>query len=91
MDEFCGDVSNNCTPGDLVSSYSQGVSGNFYSDHLGSAQRLANGDTLICEGTTGRLFTYNSNNVIDWQYNYGGEIFRAIDYDADYSGLANLQ
>jgi hypothetical protein len=90
VDEFCGDTNNNCTPGELVSTYSQGTSGNFYADHLGSAQRLNNGDTLVCEGTDGRLFEYNSNDEIVWEYDYGGEIFRAIDYDADYSGLANL-
>ena len=90
VDEFCGNGTN-CTPGALVSSYSQGVSGDFYADHLGSAQRLDNGDTLVCEGTDGRIFEYNGNGDIVWEYDYSGEVFRAIDYDADYSGLANLR
>ena len=90
VDEIC-DNSIDCTPGALLSSYSQGVSGDFYADHLGSAQRLDNGDTLVCEGTSGRIFEYNSSNEIDWEYDYSGEIFKAIDYNADYSGLRALR
>jgi Protein of unknown function (DUF1566)/Arylsulfotransferase (ASST) len=90
VDEFC-DTGTGCTPGELVSSYSQGPTGDFYAENLGSAQRLPNGHTLVCEGTDGRLFEYNADNEIVWEYDYGGEVFRAIDYDADYSGLAKLQ
>ena len=89
VDEFCYQAS--CTEGEIVSSYSEGASGEFYADHISGAQRLANGNTLVCEGTEGRLFEYDSNHDITWEYNYDSEIFRALRYEEDYSGLAELQ
>lgn len=74
----------------MIASYSEGISGEFYADHVSSAQRLKNGNTLVCEGTEGRLFQYNSSHEIVWEYNYGSEMFRATYYDSDYSGLAEL-
>ena len=89
VDEFC-DNQKDCTDGDLISSYSQGVSGSFYADHLSSAQRLASGNTLVCDGTEGRFFEYNASHEIVWDNTYGGNIFSAMEYAKDYSGLANL-
>jgi hypothetical protein len=40
----------------------------FYSSILGSCQRLPNGDTLICEGTTGRIFEVNESDEIVWEF-----------------------
>ena len=34
----------------------------------GSAQRLANGNTLITEGAAGRFFEVTSENEIVWEY-----------------------
>jgi hypothetical protein len=39
----------------------------FFSGHLGSAQRLPNGNTLICEGASGRIFEV-ANREIVWEY-----------------------
>ncbi|MFC1749621.1 DUF1566 domain-containing protein [Pseudomonadota bacterium] len=89
VDEFCYQNSS-CTSGEKLSSYSEGVSGEFYADHISGAQRLASGNTLVCEGTEGRLFEYNSSHKIVWEYNYGSEIFRATRYESDYAGLAEL-
>ncbi len=89
VDEFCYQE-NNCTAGEMVSSYSEGVAGEFYADHISGAQRLENGNTLVCEGTEGRLFEYNSSHEIVWEYNYGSELFRATRYEGDYLGLAQL-
>lgn len=89
VDEFCYQESD-CTVGEMVSSYSEGASGDFYADHISGAQRLANGNTLVCEGTEGRIFEYNSNQEVVWEYNYDSEIFRAVRYNADYSGLIQL-
>ena len=41
---------------------------NFYSHILSSAQRLPNGNILICEGRNGRFFEINSNNQMVWEY-----------------------
>lgn len=41
---------------------------NFYSRVLSGAQRLPNGNTLICEGTSANFFEIDPNNEIVWQY-----------------------
>lgn len=89
VDEFCYQ-NDNCTEGELINSYSEGASGDFYASRISGAQRLTNGNTLVCEGTEGRLFEYNESHDITWEYNYGSEIFRATRYEADYSGLNSL-
>ena len=40
----------------------------FYSGFVSSAQRLPNGNTLITEGTDGRLFEVTSDHEIVWEY-----------------------
>ena len=40
----------------------------FYSYHISGAQRLPNGNTLICEGAPGRFFEITSNKEIVWEY-----------------------
>jgi hypothetical protein len=40
----------------------------FYAGHLSGAQRLANGDTLICNGETGQFFEVTTNGVTVWEY-----------------------
>lgn len=41
---------------------------NFFSHILSSAQRLPNGNTLICEGNFGHIFEIDSNENIVWDY-----------------------
>ena len=43
-------------------------SNNFYSSIVSSAQRLQNGNTLICEGRTGEIFEIDVNENIVWEY-----------------------
>jgi hypothetical protein len=53
----------------------------FYSNHLGGCQRLPNGNTLIVESTSGRIFEVNSSGAIQWDYtNSSVEIARALRY-----------
>ncbi len=74
----------------------------FYSKILSSAQRLANGNTLICEGTKGHFFEIDDNDNTVWEYisplgNNGplsqGEapavksVFRAYKYSVDYEAF----
>ena len=40
----------------------------FFSPLISSAQRLANGNTLICEGCCGRMFEVTYNREIVWEY-----------------------
>ena len=40
----------------------------FYSEAISGAQRLPNGNTLICDGTHGRLFEVTSEGEVVWDY-----------------------
>jgi hypothetical protein len=40
----------------------------FYASHLSGAQRLADGDTLICNGETGKIFEVTPQGTTIWQY-----------------------
>ncbi|MBC2890206.1 aryl-sulfate sulfotransferase [Gordonibacter massiliensis (ex Traore et al. 2017)] len=43
---------------------------NFYSPLTSDAQRLENGNTLICEGTTGRIMEMTPEKELVWEYVY---------------------
>jgi len=70
----------------------------FYSSICGSAQRLPNGNTLMCESTKGRLREVNAKGETVWEFvnpfyvdyrTYGvvNMVFRALRYGPDYKGL----
>ena len=40
----------------------------FWSGFIGGAQRLPNGNTLICEGAYGRIFEVDSAGQIVWEF-----------------------
>ncbi|KAK3192204.1 hypothetical protein K4F52_001834 [Lecanicillium sp. MT-2017a] len=40
----------------------------FFTPFMGSAQRLANGNTLLCESAFGRVFEVTANRDICWEY-----------------------
>jgi hypothetical protein len=69
---------------------------NFFSTNISSAQRLANGNTLITEGAPGRIFEVTSAGAIVWEYmNAPGEtgrksnsVYRA--YRVPYSWIPQL-
>jgi hypothetical protein len=58
--------------------------------HLSGAQRLPNGNTLICEGPLGNLIEISPDEDIVWEFNIGGSCTRAYRYAPDYSGLSQL-
>ena len=71
----------------------------FFSKSMGTQQRLPNGNTLICEGMTGRVFEVTYEGEMVWEYVnpfYGPDerfgnanrLFRAYRYDADFTGFA---
>ncbi len=41
---------------------------NFYSHYVGGAQRLPNGNTIICNGANGIFFEINPDKEIIWEY-----------------------
>ena len=41
---------------------------NFYSSEISGAERLANGNTLVCEGIKGNLFEVTSAGEVVWRY-----------------------
>jgi hypothetical protein len=71
----------------------------FFSAFISGAQRLPNGNTLICEGARGRLFEVDRNGDIHWEYicpikgdtaliqgqpGLGNVVFRAYRYPLNY-------
>ena len=84
--------------------YRDTLPGVFYSKNVSNAQRLDNGNTLICEGAKGRFFEIDSTNTIVWQYvnpvtpkgpaEQGtpfieNQVFRCYFYSKNYPGLKN--
>ncbi len=72
----------------------------FFSPHISGAQRLASGNTLICEGQWGRLFEVTPEGEIVWEYvspfmgpdrsgDLSNEVFRAYRYAVDSPQIEN--
>ena len=66
------------------------------------AQRLPNGNTLVCAGMTGRLFEITREGEIVWEYTnpffgyderfgYANRVFRAYRYSADFPGFKDKE
>ena len=82
--------------------YTAPVPTSFYSSNISGAQRLANGNTIICEGSKGNFFEIDTTNVIVWKYVNpvnmtgpvtqntaitGNAVFRCTHIPFGYSGL----
>ena len=72
----------------------------FYSSSISSCQKLPNGNILVCEGNTGRIFEITENYELIWEYvnnlpmiempivtSKHNKLFSAYRYGIDYSGL----
>jgi len=78
---------------ELVWSYS---AARFFSNNISSAQRLANGNTLVTEGANGRIFEVTKEGNIVWEYMnplFGGpqasnNVYRA--YRVPYEWIAQI-
>jgi len=69
---------------------------NFFSPYISGAQRLANGNTLICEGCHGRIFEVTQGGEVVWEYvnphffqepgraGLNNWVFRAFRYTEDF-------
>ena len=79
--------------------YTGSPADSFYSSNISSAQRLPNGNTLICEGRTGRIFEVSPSGATVWEYvnpfstgdgeETSNSIFRARRYPPHHPALAN--
>src|SRR5499433_2837689 len=71
---------------------------NFFSPRMGNAQRLPNGNTLVCESSFGRFFEVTADGEIVWEYvnpffgrpffagppnTEGNHLFRELRYSAE--------
>jgi len=79
-------------PVDTFWSYGAPTPSDFFSPMISGAQRLPNGNTLICSGHNGLLFEVTQDGTVVWEYDAdAGALFRATRYAPDYPGLARLQ
>ncbi len=71
---------------------------NFFSSFISGAQRLDNGNTLICEGMRGRMFEVTPDGEIVWEFvnpffaydeRWGNvnNVFRAYRFGPDFVGF----
>ncbi len=78
---------------EIVWKYQEKRESDFFSPRISNAQRLPNGNTLICEGDFGRLFEVTLDGEVVWEFvnPYFGEgpngpnnrVFRAYRYSAE--------
>ena len=67
----------------------------FYSSGISGAQRLPNGNTLICNGQKGFFFEVTPEKEIVWEYlnpfpGQGARVFKIRRYGRDFPGLLDL-
>ncbi|KAA3642707.1 MAG: arylsulfotransferase (ASST) [Chloroflexi bacterium] len=74
--------------------YVAGEPTDFYADHISGAQRLPNGNTLICDGPSGYFFEVTEDGEIVWEYEVPSSdesqsvtVFRAERYSLDYAAF----
>ena len=92
-------------PSNLSWTYVDPIPSNFFARRISGAQRLKNGNTLICSGTGGYFFEIDSNKNKVWEYinpitNSGtaaqgqslpgpNNVFRAYRFPPDFIGFDN--
>ena len=70
-------------PDTLYWSYTAEEPTDFFSIFLSGAQRLANGNTLICDGAFGRFFEINAADSIVWEYVNPAVPFGLLEYNEE--------
>ncbi len=74
-----------------VWTYTNSVATDFYASHISGAQRLRNGNTLVCEGTAGRAFEVTTDGAPAWEYIGSGDLFRFERYAPDFAGFGGTE
>ncbi len=64
-------------PENLTWSYIGNPPTSFFAFHLSGAYRLPTGNTLITHGESGKIFEVTPEGTTVWQYNTGGQLFKA--------------
>lgn len=83
-------------PTESTWNYTAKIPADFYAINLGGAQRLPNGNTLICDGPHGRFFEVTTKKEIVWEYvNHipdpiDSHVFKTYRYGPGYPGLKFL-
>ena len=69
LPDYVSSPSNIVLPSEIVWSYGAASGDEFYfSSHISGAQRLDNGNTLICSGAEGRFFEVTPDGDVVWEY-----------------------
>lgn len=85
-------------PSDFVWTYSASMKSDFFSSFISGAERLQNGNTLICSGAEGIFFEVTADGKTVWEYRNPFEepprgpegpysVFRVVRYAPDFPGL----
>jgi len=80
-------------PEDPIWTYIADNPSDFYSGTLSGAQRLPNGNTLICSGNNGKFFEVTEDGEIIWEYTNiyptprSNGVFKIRRYSPEYPGL----
>lgn len=76
----------------VIWSYGGQDHGEFYADRVSGAQRLANGNTLVCDGPSSRLFEVRPDGKVAWEYGFKGpkSLFRATRIPPNHPGVGRL-
>jgi hypothetical protein len=92
-------------PGNFHWNYEASNPTDFYAQNISGAQRLPNGNTIICEGPSGKFFEVDYSGNIVWEYvspvaiggitnqgstPNGNHVFRAERYSPDFSGFDGM-
>ncbi|UCF49879.1 MAG: hypothetical protein JSU91_09050, partial [Thermoplasmatales archaeon] len=83
-------------PDEPIWSYRAEDPSDFFSINLAGAQRLPNGNTIICDGTHGRLFEVTHEKEKVWEFLnqipdvIDNHVFKVNRYAPDYPGLQYL-
>ncbi|MBK1789714.1 DUF1566 domain-containing protein [Persicirhabdus sediminis] len=71
--------------------YTSSVPSDFYASRISGVQRLANGNTLICEGTESYAFEVTPDGELVWDHSSSGSLFRFSRYAPDFAGFSNTE
>jgi len=85
---------------EIVWEYKGNPPSDFYSAVAGGSERLANGNTVICESQTGNIFEITKDKELVWEYispfknmgigEFSNMVWRAHRYSPGYPGLYDL-
>jgi hypothetical protein len=67
--------------------YAADTPADFYAQNISGAQRLPNGNTLICNGPNAYFFEVTAAGETVWEYTYSGHVFRIERYAPEYAGF----